>query len=116
MAVLLYLYEIIISVLVIPINVNCPANSTIPENAGIRLSMESWIEGSMIAGIIMFVSMGACYKDEAIFFTIAIFVLYNVFSLIWSIIGMTIFNDFYRNACMNIEKYGMFIKLGYCQS
>ena len=98
---LIFLYQVIIMALVLPINIECPFNGTIPPRPAVNLSMDEWIQGGQIASCIVFGFM--CFSgkrsssnDCLVVFNILLYLLYNVFSFIWSLIGLAIYNDYYQ--------------------
>ena len=97
---LVYLYMIAILVFVLPIDISCDNNSVIPPDPAINLSMESWIYGGLISGVVVFsftcVSSRSKSDSECMMvIVVLLYILYNIFTFIWSIIGLVIFNDFY---------------------
>lgn len=96
---LLYLLHTIVSVFVVPIEIDCSYNNNIPVDAAVNISMEDWIYGGMWAGIIMFVSLGSGCKgkdsDCSMVLAVILYFLYNIFVFIWSIIGLTMYSNYY---------------------
>lgn len=52
----------VISVFIIPIQANCIFTGAVPADAPVKLSMNDWIFGSMISGIILFTLMASFSK------------------------------------------------------
>jgi len=91
---------LIIAVIAVPVTVSCQFNSDIPADAVIELSMNEWIVGGMLAGIIMFAMLSGCAKnnssgDCAMGFVGGLLILYVLFILVWSCIGLTIYYGYY---------------------
>ena len=97
---LTYLLQTIVAVFVLPIKIECSYDSLIPDSASIGLSMQDWISGGMVAGIAMFAAMGASFKgktSDCVMVLVALmYILYNIFVFIWSIIGITLYNEYYE--------------------
>jgi uncharacterized membrane protein len=97
---LAYLYQAIIVVFVVPINGVCDWNSTLPPDPPVDLTMESWIYGGMSAGVIMFAMFSACSRrttnsDCAVGSLALLFIVYHIFMVVWSIIGLKLYANFY---------------------
>lgn len=80
--------------------------------------MEQWIHGAMGAGIIMFALFFRSSRSEAgsqcwsVLLAI-MFVLYHMFQIVWSILGLIIFsNDFYSKTCSYVDNYDLIINMG----
>ena len=98
---LVFLYQIAVLVFVLPIDATCDYNSTIPNDPAINLSMEDWIYGGMIAGIVIVAitcgtSRTSSNSDCWMYFVGIVYILYNMFTFIWSIIGLIMYNDYYQ--------------------
>ena len=66
--------------------------------------MESWIYGGMIAGVVVTAfscaSSRSSSSSDCMMVVVAIlYILYNFFTFIWSIIGIVIYDDYYEKAC-----------------
>ena len=98
--ILTYLLQTVVAVFVLPINIECSYDSLIPDSASIGLSMQDWILGGMVGGIAMFATMGASFKgktsDCAMVLVVLMYILYNIFVFVWSIIGITLYYDYYK--------------------
>jgi hypothetical protein len=66
----------------------------------VDLTMESWIYGGMSAGVIMFAMFSACSRrttnsDCAVGSLALLFIVYHIFMVVWSIIGLKLYANFY---------------------
>lgn len=98
---LLFLYQLIIPLFIVPINGQCNYNDVIPPDPKVNLSMDSWSTGGMWAAIVIFVLFFSSGKmktesDCGIFCLAILFILYQLFDLVWNIIGLIIYSDFYE--------------------
>ena len=98
---LIFLYQIVIMALVLPINVECSSDEIIPPQPAVNLSMDDWVMGGLIAscivfGFLCFSGKNSATNDCLVVFNMFLYILYNFFSFIWSLIGMSIYNNFYK--------------------
>lgn len=115
---LVFLYQLAVPIFVVPINGQCYYNDIVPPNASIHLSIDQWSMGGMWAGIIAFAIFFASGRakaesDWAMLCLCGLFLLYQIFDLIWNIIGIVIYQDFYKEACRNVDGYDFTMKLGF---
>lgn len=95
-----FIFYLIIAIFLVPINVECDFNDTIPDDAAIDLSMNEWMSYAMICGLAFFGMLTGCAKNKtnsdcSIATLIVIIVLYVLFIFVWSIIGLVIYEDYY---------------------
>jgi hypothetical protein len=114
---LVFLYQLAVPIFVIPINGQCYYNDIIPPNASINLSMDQWSTGGMWAGIIVFAVLfvsgrAKAESDWAMLSLCGLFLLYQIFDLIWNIIGVVIYQNFYKEVCREVEGYDFTMNLG----
>ena len=115
---LTYLLQIIVAVIVLPVMIDCSSNSYIPAHPVVNMSMQSWITGNMVAGLIitlfMCVSSRSRTENKCIIALIVfLYIAYNIFTFIWSIIGIVMYNDYYGEACKYSDKYAAIMNLGF---
>ncbi len=113
--VLWYLFQLVIAIFVVPIGGQCDENSIIPDDSYINLSMSTWIYvnlGTAIFSIFVFGGFSKLDEDCTVKSQIIITTLYYLFIFAWSIIGLVIYSDYYREACSELDNYRIILNLG----
>ena len=117
--ILSYLLHIIVAVIVLPSVIDCSSNSYIPpDHRDISMSMQSWITGNMVASIIIVVFMCVISRIRTTNkyvtgLVIFLYIAYNLFTFFWSLTGISMYNEYYGEACKYSAKYAPVMNLGF---
>lgn len=117
--ILSFLLHIIVAVIVLPSVIDCSSNSQIPaDHPTIWMSMQSWITGNMVASIIIVVIMCVSSRIRTtnkcvVWLIIFLYIAYNLFTFLWSLNGIQLYDDYYGEACKYSNKYAPVMKLGF---
>ena len=81
---LLFVFELVVVVFVVPINAQCDFNSWTDPEVKVALTMEQWIYGGMGAGIVMFALFCGSSRTKSdsdcwMGFLTLVFALYHIF-------------------------------------
>lgn len=112
---LAFLGYLVISIFVVPVNVDCAGMNDIPEDAALDLSMGDWISSNMIAGIIIFgilTSLSKAKKGDSkclMVFFIIVSALYCLFEIVWGTIGVILFQQTYHDACAYSDSFNSYV-------
>jgi hypothetical protein len=109
---------------ILPLGLNCHANSTVPSDAALALSMEQWVNGGVISvfvpwGMIVLLlcfsqQMGRRMGQTTLLLTVVSpMFLWHIFIVIWSILGLTLYNNVYSQLCAKSVGYDSIMMIGF---
>lgn len=93
----------ILSIFVVS-NAYCEEGNYIPNDLPVQISINDWIQKSMIINLVVFCILSGFLKIKSnnscvIGTLVLLLVLYTIFILVWSIIGLVIEGNYYQEVC-----------------